>query len=313
MSLEKTAKQLDELAARRKMQTVPLIDFEAYMKAREEDKANVKLASEYQDEVIQRFFGTNELTGTPTPWAWLSDKLRFRPGEITMWTGFNGHMKSLVLGYVTLGVIRHGQKVCIASFEMKPAATLHRMARQCIGTNMPTESAIQDFYGFLDSRLWVYDQQGTVKPERIMGVVYYCAEVLKINHIVIDSLMKCVADEDDYNGQKRFVDQLCAAARDLNVHIHLVHHSRKRDNEQSRPGKQDAKGSGAIVDQTDNYITVFKTPEAFKEKDPEAPDFMLYCDKQRHGEWEGQFCLWFDEASLQFKARKNDRPMQWLR
>lgn len=313
MSLEKTAKQLDELAARRKMQTVPLIDFEAYMKAREEDKANVKLASEYQDEVIQRFLGTNELSGTPTPWPWLSDKLRFRPGEITMWTGFNGHMKSLVLGYVTLGIIRHGQNVCIASFEMKPAATLHRMARQCIGTNMPTESAIQDFYNFLDSRLWVYDQQGTVKPERIMGVVYYCAEVLKIDHIVIDSLMKCVADEDDYNGQKRFVDQLCAAARDLNVHIHLVHHSRKRDNEQSRPGKQDAKGSGAIVDQTDNYITVFKTPEAFKEKDPEAPDFMLYCDKQRHGEWEGQFCLWFDEASLQFKARKQDRPMVWLR
>lgn len=313
MSLERTAKQLDELTARRKANVLPRVDFEAYMKARDEDKANVKLAIDYHDDLMKRFAGDIDVSGTPTPWHWLYGKLMFRPGEITMWAGFNGHMKSLVLGYAMLAVIRAQKKACIASFEMPPSATLLRMARQCTGTNKPTDLAISKFYEFLDSRLWLYDQQGTVKPERVLGVVYYCAEVLGIDHIVIDSLMKCVADEDDYNGQKRFVDQLCAAARDLKVHIHLVHHSRKRDNEQTRPNKQDAKGSGSIVDQTDNYITVFKMPEGVKEKDPLSPDFMLYCDKQRHGEWEGQFCLWFDEASLQFKSSKSDPVTQWIR
>jgi hypothetical protein len=36
--------------------------------------------------------------------------------------------------------------------------------------------------------------------------------------------MKCVAGEDDYNGQKTFVDELTAIARDYGMHIHLVHH-----------------------------------------------------------------------------------------
>jgi twinkle protein len=312
MSLEKTVAVLDELAAKRKLQTLPAIDFEKYLKAREEDKANVRLASEYQEKLLQRFNGGLEISGAGTPWGWLHGKLMFRPGEVTVWAGFNGHMKSLALGYVTVGFLKHRQKVCIASFEMKPDATLYRMTRQVVGTDKPTNRAIDMFYQFLNNNLWFYDQQGTVNPERVLAVVYYCAEVLKIQHVVIDSLMKCVKDEDDYNGQKHLLDMLSAAARDLNIHVHLVHHSRKRDNEQTRPGKQDAKGSGSIVDQTDNYITLFKTPPTLKEKDPTAPDFMLYCDKQRHGEWEGQFCLWLHESSLQFCTSSDRKLMQWL-
>jgi twinkle protein len=310
--LERAAAALDELAARRKSQIIKPADFEEYMRAREVDRDNVKPASDYRDELIQRIDGKQEVFGAPTPWSWLTEHLRFRPGEVTGWTGFNGHMKSLVTGYVAVGLLDHEDKVCIASFEMKPAATLHRMVRQVLGVNKPTVQGVDAFYRFTHEKLYLYDQQGTVKPERVIGVIYYCAEQLGITHVFVDSLMKCVADEDDYNGQKRFIDQLCAAARDLNIHIHIVHHSRKRDNERTRPGKQDAKGSGSIVDQLDNFITVFKTPKEDKEKNEDLPDFMLYCDKQRHGEWEGQFCLWFDEASLQFRATRERKLMQWL-
>ena len=40
---------------------------------------------------------------------------------------------------------------------------------------------------------------------------------LKIGHVVIDSLMKCVRG-DDYNGQKEFVDEPTALARDNQIH-----------------------------------------------------------------------------------------------
>jgi twinkle protein len=311
-SLDRAVAALDELAARRKSQIIQAADFEQYMSAREADKANVREAVDYRQDLIDRIEGNITAVGTPPPWGWLAERLMFRPGEITIWTGFNGHMKSMCLGYVIVGCVSHGDKCCIASFEMKPAATLQRMVRQVLGVNKPTMQGIDAFYRFTDEKLWLYDQQGTVKPERVLGVIYYCAEQLGVKVFVVDSLMKIISDDDDYNGQKRFVDQLCAAARDLNIHIHLVHHSRKRENEQSRPGKQDAKGSGAIVDQTDNFITVFKIPENAKEKDPGLPDFMLYCDKQRHGEWEGQFALWLDEASLQFRATSDRKLRNWL-
>jgi twinkle protein len=80
---------------------------------------------------------------------------------------------------------------------------------------LATYREIYDQFGiFTDKRLWLYDQQGSVKTDALMGVIRYCANELKIQHIVIDSLMKCVSGEDDYNAQKDFVDELCSVARD---------------------------------------------------------------------------------------------------
>ncbi|MEX5606384.1 bifunctional DNA primase/helicase, partial [Pseudomonas syringae] len=69
--------------------------------------------------------------------------------------------------------------------------------------------------------------QGTVKAKMMLAVIRYCAEKLKVNHFVIDSLMKCGIGEDDYNGQKAFLDSLTSIARDTGIHLHLVAHSRK--------------------------------------------------------------------------------------
>ncbi len=38
-----------------------------------------------------------------------------------------------------------------------------------------------------------------------------------------------------------------------------------------------------------------------KEELTKKPCAMLICAKQRNGEWEGKFKLWFDKASLQYK------------
>ena len=120
---------------------------------------------------------------------------------------------------------------------------------------------------------------------------HYAASI-GIKHIIIDSLMKVVAKEDDYNGQKEFVDGLCVMARDTGMHVHLVHHSRKREDENKRPGKMDAKGSGAISDLVDNCISVFRVKSGTS--DFGDYDCLLTVDKQRHGEWEGTFGLYFN-------------------
>ncbi len=287
-SIDAVARRLDDMRATR-LATKP-VDFEAYMASRTEDVANIKPAADFHDALYEEFFGAEEQRGRYLPWRKLDDFVRVRQGELTCWAGFNGHGKSMVVGEILLGLMQQGERAVVASFEMTPKKTLARMCRQYVGVGKPTESAIGSFLDAVTGKLWLYDQQGETTPERVYGVVTYCAEQLGIRQVVVDSLMKVVRDEDDYNGQKRFVGKLQSLARDLGIHVHLVTHSRKREDENKRPGKQDNKGSGSIVDQTDNFVSVFKLPR--KDDNDTGPTHCLYFDKQRNDEWEGHQALW---------------------
>jgi len=310
VSIEKVARELDE-QRRTRLKGSP-VDFEAYMQAREDDVALIKPAQDFADVLHEEFHGEEAQRGLYLPWRKLDSLYRIRPGELTVWAGFNGHMKSMVTGFVLLDLIRQGEKGLVASFEMKPRKTLRRMATQAICTANPSADYVNRFLDFVTGKLWLYDQQGEVTPERVYGVITYCAEQLGIRQFIVDSLMKVVRDEDDYNGQKRFVGKLQSLARDLDVHVHLITHSRKREDESKRPGKQDNKGSGSIVDQTDNFVAVFKLPESKKPEDDGGPTHCLYFDKQRNGEWEGHVALWLDPASLQFKEGRLDKPHRYV-
>jgi hypothetical protein len=106
----------------------------------------------------------------------------------------------------------------------------------------------ETFHAWTDGRLWMYDHNGAIKWEKVIAVMRYASEKFGITQFVVDSLMKCVRGETDYDTQKDFVNELCAFAQSRKVHIHLVHHVRKGENEDQIPGKFDAKGAGAITD-----------------------------------------------------------------
>ena len=132
-------------------------------------------------------------------------------------------------------------------------------------------------------------------------------------------MMKCGMGEDDYNGQKAFVDAITSVARDTAVHIHLVAHSRKKSDEHSPPGKMDVKGTGAITDQVDNVLTVWRNKKKESEmqdgnqKNCHDPDALIICDKQRNGEWEGKIGLWFHPSPMQFVENGQMGTMNMLR
>lgn len=308
---------------------VPLItpdtfDFQAYM-AEAEPRAKVLNANAWRDALIDSVRSGGQLSGAKLPWSKTHDHLRFRGGEVTLWQGINGHGKSQLLGQATLGFASQGERVCVASFEMKPVSTLKRMLRQFAMNDRPGEAAVGKLMDWAKDRYWLYDQLGTVRPEMVYAVIRYCADQLRIKHIVIDSLMKCVRGEDDYNGQKDFVDMLTGLARDLDVHIHLVHHVRKGENEDKVPGKFDGKGSGAISDQVDQVLTVWRNKkkertvekllragQLIDEETKKSPDAMLICDKNRHGEWEGSVALWYHPQSLQYTGDSRCIPLDMV-
>lgn len=321
--IEQRAKDLDE-ARRIRLVHPKDIDVDKYIKA-SDITHQVHEPWTWLQGLIEEF-DTPAQTENLSYLCWPSSakSFQFRPGEVTVYAGTNGGGKSLITGQIALGLIRQERKVCIASFEMKPVRTLSRMLRQFSAKNFENplvplkrkdfEELVDRFLEFSDEKLWLYDQQGTTNAQRIIAMARYVAMELGVTHVVIDSLMKCVPAEDAYNEQKYFVDELCALARDHNIHIHLVHHIRKLSNEENMPSKTDIKGTGAIADQVDNVFLVYRNKkkeheiQSGKEVDPNTPDLLLMCEKQRNGEFEGWFPMWFDRESQQFVDKLHGLP-----
>jgi twinkle protein len=175
----------------------------------------------------------------------------------------------------------------------------------------------QRFNDFCGINLWLYDQQGTTSAMQVIAMARYCAVELGVTHVFIDSLMKCVSGEDDYNAQKAFVDAITALARDHNIHVHLIHHIRKLANEEMMPNKNDIKGTGAIADQVDNVLLMWRNKkkehdaQQGKMVDIKTPDAMLRCEKQRNGEAEEWYHLWYHKDSQQFIENPDSVPMSF--
>ena len=284
----------------------------------------VKDASVFIDELKEDIVNPPKVVSCSMPWSKTINEFNFRPGEVTLYAGSNGGGKSLITGQIALGLNKQGEKVCIMSFEMKPKRTLMRMTRQFSGQDLDNlfikdrGALINSYYDrlnkFTNEKLWLYDQQGTTNSKQVISVARYCAVELNITHIFIDSLMKCVSGEDDYNAQKSFVDELTALARDHNVHIHLIHHIRKLSSEEVKPNKNDIKGTGAIADQVDNVLLMFRNKAKERkirnnETVENLPDAVLMCEKQRNGEVEDWYNLYYHKDSQQFIQDENGVPM----
>lgn len=271
---------------------------------------DIKQASDWSSEVIDLIMNPeSSQTGLGIHYVNYNDSLRFRPQEVSIWAGINGHGKSMVLSqFILAGMFE--AKFGTISPEMTPLRQLQRLTFQACRMRHPNPDQAQAFHRFTDDRLWFYDQQGRVSKPMLFACMRYMAIELGITHIIIDSLMKCIHKEDDYNEQKEFVNDLCQVAKDLNVHIHLVCHSRKSESEKKMPDKFDIKGTGAITDLVDNVLIVWRNKgkeaqlnkknlsDSDRRKVEDAPDSALICVKQRHYDWEGVINLNYHAPSL---------------
>lgn len=289
------------------------------------DPVELKRADSFVDQVIQEFYPVdNHHVGYKLPWQKTHGKVLLAPDELSVWTGINGHGKSQMLGQVILECMQQGAKVCIASLELKPKRLLGRLTRQVAGLRNPTEEYIRAINSWYGDKLWIFDLVGTAKTERILEVFLYARQRYGVDVFIIDSFMKCGVNEDDYNSQKEFVEQLCDFKNEHNCHIHLVVHPRKLQDELKLPGKLDVKGSGAVTDLADNCFAIWRNKpkeEGLRKSSVgslaytellEKYDAILQCDKQRNGEWEGSIALWFHPDSLQYLEFFGQRPKQMV-
>jgi twinkle protein len=244
---------------------------------------------------------------------------------VSILAGVNGHGKSEAAGHITLGAMEQGERACIASMEFRPGRWLHRLTRQAAGLSDPSQPYIRAIHEWYSGRLWVFDVVGTAKADRIFEVFAYARRRYGITLFVIDNLAKCGFNEDDYNGQKAFVDRLTDFAKENDCHVLLVAHMRKRDDETKIAGKLDIKGTGALTDMADSVLIVWRNKgkehkirkaEHRGEEVPEdvlgKPDAVIRCEKQRNGEDEPMAALWFCRKSHQFLGSPQAKPRQYV-
>lgn len=291
--------------------TLVQFDFRAYASAPVND-IKADSPQDFEDRVMNLFYGEDSQAGALMPWQKTYDLIKFREGETTLWAGYNGHGKSQVTTQVSLDMAWANEIVVIGSFEMAPERTLWRMIRQASRSRDPGEAYIRNFLQWAEGRIWLLSKRGTVDGDWVTAAARYSADTLKATQFVIDNLAKCVKGEEDYDGQKLFTDQICSIGMDTGMHMHLIHHLRKGADEMTCPGKMEIKGSGAITDQVDNAIIVWRNKRKEEERQQrtpkleiiEQPDCVLNVTKQRNGEWEGKIGLWYDVESMSYGQGK---------
>jgi twinkle protein len=292
------------------------------------DPTELRKAKSFLSQTEAEFYPVHGMqVGYHPPWAKSLSKVFFRPSELNIWTGINGHGKSQFLGHVILSMMQQGAKVCVASLELKPQKFLWRLTRQATSMAMPSREYVRAVFDWYDEKLLLFDLLGNAKSQRLLDVFIYARQRYGIDVFVIDSFMKLDIAEDDYKGQKSFIEKICDFKNQYNCQVHIISHPRKGADETATPGKLDTKGTGAITDLADNCFSVWRNKEKERcvqkksenyfltEKEMvsvKLPDCTWRCDKQRNGDWEGSLWFWFDKKSFQYLENENSKPASFV-
>lgn len=234
--------------------------------AQAQDPAELKQAGAFADAIWERFYPSGgKPLGDELPWS--IGGFRLRPGEVTVWHGYNNHGKSVALGHVLVHLAAQRRKSCLASLEMPAALLLQNMIRQSICKMKPhADDGQAEFHSalrFLDESIYLYDFVGSAVLNSVLDCWSYAAKKYGVQYFVLDSLMK-LADVNgtDYDAQKRVMNILNAFAKDYGVHVILVAHSKKppsdRPKEKFPPSELDISGSGDIPNGAWNVICCWR-------------------------------------------------------
>ena len=296
---------------------------DCFAAAKHLDPSELCAARELIESVHSEFY-PSELKaeqGYDLPWSKYNN-IKFKPAQLSVWTGTNGHGKSQLLGHVIVDCINQDAKVCIASLELKPSKLLHRLYRQAGGLRSPSAHFINAICDWLDEKLWIYNVVGASSIDRMLQVFEHAHRQHGVDMFVIDSLMMLGVSEEDLTATSKVVEKICQFKNDFNVHVHLVAHSRKSENEYIKRGKMDIKGTSNIANVADYCFSVLrnkKKEDEIAKADSETAEQMrgirdctLYCDKNRDGDWEGEIKLWFDKESLQYREDFSEKTGSYV-
>ena len=299
------------------------------------DPSELKSAKDFENEIWECFWPSDEeAAGDPLPWK-ENFPFRFRPGEVTVWTGYSKHGKTILLNFMLVHLSRYGRKSCLCSLEMKPQKNLQNIIRQGLAKDKPSgEKEFKWALEWADRHFWVYDKVGSANPGEVLEVFAYAAKKYGVTHFVIDSLMRLDIPEDEDARLKELMNTCADFAMKYDVHLHLVAHSKKPDakkpEESGWPSKHMVRGSVHVTNIAHNVVCVWrnkkkeshewahknnhttnKTPNLEELSQMQDATFAVLA--QRESGEEPIANLFFDKNCWQYKKTAHENPLVYVR
>lgn len=252
---------------------------------------------DFEQAIWEKFHPTGrEQLGYVLPWGnrhGSSLPFRFRLGEVTVWSGHNGHGKSQVLNHVVVDLAWQGVRTLLCSFEMTAPETYRRLIRMVRAEAKPADCTREEFASRclvpLHDKVWVYDHVGMTELDDVLSVALYARRRYDARFLVIDSLMclRVESSEEKYDEQRSFMNRLCSFAADHGVHIVIVAHAKKMDTKGNKehpiPRKYDIAGSADISNLAFNVCIIWRN----KKKEERLRELWEQCAR-RAGKCSGQ-------------------------
>ena len=195
----------------------------------------------------------------------------FNKGELSIWSGANASGKSTLVSQLGLAAITGGFKAAVFSGEMTASRVREWVLLQAAGPNnvMPDPIAANHYClkpgierkldMLLKGKLAIYDNSFGTNCEEVLKTIYEWVKAEQTEVVIIDNLMALdfpiATAADKYDMQSRTVKLFSAMAKELNVHIHFICHTRKTE---SFLRKGDISGTADITNIADNVFMVHR-------------------------------------------------------
>jgi len=196
--------------------------------------------TELRDEVYRELAHPAQVAGCQSQWLpKLNQLLRgLRKGELTILTGTTGIGKTTLAAQLSLDYCMQGVHTLWGSFELNNVRLIKKLLNQFAMKNL--EDSLDEFNEWADkfSQLPFYFMRfhGETDVDTVVDAMDYAVYVYDVEHIVLDNLQFML--QPSGKGFERF-DQLDTAvskfrkfATTRNVHITLIIHPRKEDDNQ---------------------------------------------------------------------------------
>jgi len=218
---------------------------------------------------IEDLYNNGHAQTFSTGFKYLDYHYTVRPGEMTVWTGYTGHGKSEFLDQLLINLYQlHGWAFGICSLENFPVKNhvsklISKITGKAFfeGDRMTAPERDQAIESLKDHFYFIYPEDVTINS--ILATAKQLIYQKGINGVVIDPYNELEhkrpknLTETEYISE--FLSKVRRFARDNEIHVWIVAHPKKPDQEiKTAPGLYQITGSANWANKADNGISIFR-------------------------------------------------------
>lgn len=186
--------------------------------------------------------------------------------------------------------LAEGRSVFVCSLEEDPMDVFMRHVCTAMGTENPSENALQWCADLWSDRFKLWNYRPTsddARHQKILAAIRVLAKpsgrIPPVEHVIIDSMMCLDVPAVDAEAQREFCKALTRTCQASGVHVHLVAHPRKPMSRDTEVDISDVAGSADVGRKADNVLFVKRAGNEQKAAIGECTDMLIAIKKQRYG------------------------------